>query len=206
MLTSRFFTKDDEKVNKVIFPIPKTWWSRFYEYAWAMKFCNKEDIALDAACGIEHPFKLYLSQNCKEVYAIDIDKRITSRNKINKRMRKKLGIIDANIYKYRLNLMHGDITSIPLPDKKFNKIFCISALEHLLDAGKIKALKEFHRILKDEGMLILTLDYPTTDFEIMKQFVEDSGFSFAGGINKSIPANAITGLGLNCFRMVLVKG
>lgn len=160
---------------------------------------------MDAACGIEHPFKFYLSQNCKEVHAIDIDKRITSPNKINKRIRKKLGIIDANIEKYRLNLLHCDITNMPFPDKKFNKIFCISALEHMNDDDKVKALKEFYRTLKNNGMLILTLDYPTTNFEVMERLTKDVGFLFAGNAHRLLPGNAIMGFGLNCFRMTLLK-
>lgn len=38
VLTTRFFNKDDARVEKIIFPLPSYWWSRFYEYAWAAEF------------------------------------------------------------------------------------------------------------------------------------------------------------------------
>lgn len=170
-----------------------------------MQFCDKNDVVLDAACGIEHPFKFYLAHRCREAHAVDVDKRVTSLMKIRRRMQKKLGVFNVDITGFKLSLQCCDIIEMPFPDKKFDKIFCISVLEHLSDVDKIKALYEFSRVIKDDGKLILTLDYPTTNFEKMERFVKDAGFNFVGDVNKSIPNNAITGLGLHCFRMVLSK-
>lgn len=61
-----FFTTGDCHTKKFVFDLPEAWWSRHYEYEWAKQFCAGEDIALDAACGICHPFKFYLADNCKE--------------------------------------------------------------------------------------------------------------------------------------------
>ena len=51
----------------------------------------------------------------------------------------------------------SDITAIPEPDDSFDVILCSEVLEHLPDP--IAALKEFSRLLKPQGMLILTAPF-----------------------------------------------
>lgn len=48
----------------------------------------------------------------------------------------------------------SDITKIPLPEKSFDAIMCIEVFEHIPEPTK--ALKEFARILRTDGTLILT--------------------------------------------------
>lgn len=50
-----------------------------------------------------------------------------------------------------------DITAIPEPDAAFDVILCSEVLEHLPDP--IKAIKEFMRLLKPNGKLILTAPF-----------------------------------------------
>jgi len=67
-------------------------------------------------------------------------------------------------------------------------------------------LKEFGRVLKNNGMVILTLDYPTIAMITIKDFAEYAGFKLAGEIVPALPNNAIHWNNqLYCFRMVLVK-
>jgi len=51
----------------------------------------------------------------------------------------------------------SDITSIPEPDASFDAIMCIEVFEHLPEP--ILAIKEFNRLLKPEGHLILTAPF-----------------------------------------------
>jgi hypothetical protein len=51
-LRSRFVTTGDPKITRLIYDLPETWWSRFYEYAWAAEFVRETDIVLDVACGM----------------------------------------------------------------------------------------------------------------------------------------------------------
>ena len=51
----------------------------------------------------------------------------------------------------------SDITSIPEPDSSFDSIMCIEVLEHLPDP--IQAIKEFSRLIKPKGHLILTAPF-----------------------------------------------
>ncbi len=49
--------------------------------------------------------------------------------------------------------MAGDAHALPLPDNDFDKVIALALLPHLTD--KDRALKEFHRVLKPGGLLII---------------------------------------------------
>ena len=51
----------------------------------------------------------------------------------------------------------SDIIDIPLPDKSFDAIMCVEVFEHI--AEPVKAVKQFERILKPGGVLILTAPF-----------------------------------------------
>ena len=51
----------------------------------------------------------------------------------------------------------SDITSIPEPDASFDAVMCIEVFEHIPEP--VKAVKEFSRLLKPGGILILTAPF-----------------------------------------------
>ncbi len=51
----------------------------------------------------------------------------------------------------------SDITRIPEPNSSFDAILCSEVFEHI--PKPIEALKEFHRLLKTDGILILTAPF-----------------------------------------------
>jgi SAM-dependent methyltransferase len=51
----------------------------------------------------------------------------------------------------------SDICNIPKPDNSFDAILCSEVLEHL--PNPVSAIKEFHRLLKVDGRLILTAPF-----------------------------------------------
>jgi len=123
--------------------IPLEWWSRFYEYEWAKQFVVKNQNVLDAGCGIEHPFKYYLADmNCK-VTAVDKDEAI-----------KDLKYKNTTFIQTELKKLSSE-----LPVNSFDTIFCISVLEHTKNGLK-SILDGFNAILKDNGKIIITFDYP----------------------------------------------
>lgn len=186
---NKYFTTNDEFINRLDdFILPPEWWSRPFEYNWCSNFLEKNDTILDAACGIEHPFKFYAANRCKKVYAIDIDKDIE-------------GI--TNTHK-NLVLSSQDISATNFDDNTFDKIFCISVLEHVDNPEEI--LKEFHRVLKPKGLLILTCDYPLITPENLGIFADRNGFISTEEFNYNLKdKNILKGLynGLRCFRMLL---
>jgi len=73
----------------------------------------------------------------------------------------------------RLDIV-SDITSIPEPDLSFDAIMCIEVLEHLPDP--VQAIKEFSRLIRPKGHLILTAPFCSlTHF---------SPYHFSSGFNK----------------------
>jgi len=230
-ITSRFFTTEDEKSETFFFKLNPSWWSRFYEYPWAANFASKNDTCLDAACGINHPFKFYLADNCLDVYALDLDDRILNRSEIKKDIinafgEKELEKINNNKYFESIKYLKSPLTKIPCTAKKFDKIYCLSVLEHINDwNGKLaplnrfpitknlkpdsfyKTLTEFNRVLKDDGLIILTFDYPNINLDYFKKIIKKCSLKFADENNFNLPNNAIynSTKKLYCFRAVLKK-
>ena len=210
-----------------MYKLPVTWWSRPYEYEWCKNFINKNDIVLDAASGITHPLRFYLADNCREVFACDLNKDITT--DISKLQLPK----DILVSKYtKIRTTCCSITKTPYRDNMFDTIFCISTLEHMeeylikiirhlrlnryfreiIKRNKykliLKALLEFQRILKPKGLLILTFDYPDIDLIYLLNILKKTKLSLLGDI-KSLypPTNALKNnkLNLYCFRMAVYK-
>ncbi|GGI45227.1 SAM-dependent methyltransferase [Paenibacillus marchantiophytorum] len=211
-LQSRFILASDPSVQELVYPLPETWWSRPYEYAWCTSFMNEHDIALDAACGVPHPFKFALGQRCQEAYACDWDARIHSEQSILDAVRTEINeeaveLIKAIDYK-RTRFTQSSITHLPYADDFFDKIYCISVVEHMDLTDMRLALKEFRRTLKADGYLLLTLDFPTIDLTMFRTLVQETGLAFAYDAQFELPADAlyndIWGR-LYCFRAVLKR-
>ncbi|MDR6554655.1 class I SAM-dependent methyltransferase [Paenibacillus qinlingensis] len=212
LLDSRFITNSDPSVPHFIYPLPTTWWSRPYEYAWCSSFANPTDTVLDAACGISHPFKFYLARHCRDTYACDLDPAIATFDSILNEIKTDIGEDAAEqiAAEFRINhsFIQASITSLPYEENKFDTIFCISVLEHLHPTDAIAALLEFNRTLKDNGRLVLTLDYPTVNLRYFQELVDTTGFEFCGSVDYEQPTDALnTDLwgGLYCFRALLQK-
>ena len=229
-LQSRFFSIDDQSTKSFIFDLPKSWWSRFYEYEWAKNFCRDDDVVLDAACGICHPLKFYLLDHCKEVHACDMDERILDKEYILLEIKEVFGeSASDNLprrYLENINYKRTIINHLPYEDKKFNKIYCISVLEHLEDKANQNpailgileirevfktdiyySLKEFKRTLRNDGMIVLTFDFPSINLQYLKYIVEDLSLEFAADVSFNIPQNALYSKEQNlfCYRAVLKK-
>lgn len=206
---SRFIKKSDPQIDSLIFKLKSTWWSRFYEYAWAASFAEPGATVLDAACGISHPLKFFLADKCANVYACDIDERILYSDSIIQEIVNDLGHEVAHSihpgYFERIHFKQANLTQLPYSDSMFDTIFCISVLEHLNLPSLQSALMEFHRTLKKEGLIILTFDYPTIDLTLFQKVVQQQGLLFYGSVDLTHPADAISAYGLNCFRAVLAK-
>ena len=67
----------------------------------------------------------------------------------------------------------SDILSIPLPDKSVDAIMCTEVLEHIPDP--LGAIKEFGRLLKPEGYLLITAPFASLTHFAPYHFA--SGFS-----------------------------
>lgn len=226
---SRFFTYADKKNIEFVFKLNSAWWSRFYEYEWCKNFVESNDIVLDAACGVCHPLKFYLSDHCMEVHACDIDKRILSKEEIINDIQEAFGIESLNLIKEKwfnkIKFEHTSLTGLPYKDKMFNKIFCVSVLEHLNDYNNenydgnvtnlelsrecqiYESLKEFKRVLKDDGIIVLTFDYPRINLKYLDEIVKILGLEYLDKVCFDLTDDCLYSekYNLYCFRVVLKK-
>jgi len=66
------------------------------------------------------------------------------------------GMLEIGRHKHydgNVTFVLGDAHALPLPDKDFDKVIALALLPHLDD--KAGALREFHRVLKPGGLLII---------------------------------------------------
>lgn len=190
-MDNRFFVFEDEQIRQMDdFTIPNEWWSRPFEYAFATKFLNENDVICDAGCGIEHPFKFYASSRVKEVTAIDIDSRLLEFKSVE-------GLKFANV----------DLKDIGKRYKGyFDKLFCISVLEH--DIPNLEEnLKSFEMAIKGSGLIILTMDYPLIKPETVLNMLDNINLQVVGEIDYREPERMLRGYysNLSCFSMILEK-
>lgn len=118
--------------------------SKRWEYPWSVQEADltETQTVLDLGCG-DSVFPLYLSKNCGEVTAADWNapralKASASEN---------------------LHFVSADMSSLPFLSESFDKVFCISAIEHLRRDQIAATLREIHRVLRIGGDCLLTTDY-----------------------------------------------
>lgn len=201
-LHNGFFKRDDVRSEVVAgLKLPEQWWSRPYEYAWALQFARPADIVADMGTGwMYRPFKDALADICGFVYAIDADERLLSQT-----VKENMCFLIANMTE-----------RVPLDDNSLDKIFCISVLEDL-DAMVNGALREFARLLRPKGSIVTTFDvqydmskplgrYPGVNFEKLLGAMDDNGLMFDGDVVMD-KQNAVyhEEFNLCCFHAVMVK-
>ncbi|MDR0928510.1 MAG: class I SAM-dependent methyltransferase [Oscillospiraceae bacterium] len=213
---ARFFTTDDPRIEEMIYPLPATWWSRGYEYAWCARFVQPGEVILDAASGVLHPFKFWCAAQGATVHACDINPDILKPvRQLNP------GVIlqtelPADAIETLARLEGGirnscrSVDDLAQPDAFFDKIFCISVLEHLPAEGAgsmAGAMRAFHRVLKPGGLLLLTFDVPLIRPADFRHAAVDAGFTFCGAFDDTMPENAVhsAAWGLRCFRAACTR-
>ena len=190
-LTSRYAVKSDCRDKLEEYYIPDEWWSRKAEYPWAAQFVKPRDWVADMACGVHHFFKHYLAQHSECVYAVDNDPEL---NKLPTTM--------------KLMPIVSDLWHVPaIADSSLDIVYCISVLEHLIPDGRLMSLKEMHRVLKPNGLVVCTFDVPIVTPEEFGATATKSGLIWAGPLDMTCPADALYSgaYKLNVFMAVLRK-
>ena len=201
-MNNGFFKQSDPHIKELAgYQLPSDWWSRPWEYAWAMNYAEAGLVVADMGCGwMYRPFKDALAQVCKFVYAVDADKRLHQQEQAD-----------------NMSFVIGDITkNIPaIPSGQLDRVFCISVLEDLGDMAA-PALREFARCIKPDGKIILTFDepyleaptpvYPGLPLDKFEQAVEDAGLSYDSEVDYSkFDLVNHQDWNLCCFHCVLTK-
>ncbi len=123
-------------------------WSRQFEYPWALHNAEleKHQRVLDVGSNVCVP-KYYMAKRVSSVVCIDNDQAsMTKATEISK------GFGFENIVHFC-----EDVRSMPFLDDMFDRVFCLSMLEHIPE-GREQALDEMIRVLKPGRPLLLTMD------------------------------------------------
>ncbi|GEM_PF-1986414 len=129
-------------------------WSRQYEYPYVFynvsSFIRNSKIPhckiLDAGSGVTF-FPYYIKESFQNTAVVCCDQEV-----INKDIFKDIN----DNFQNKISFNIEDLRETNYHDCSFDIIYCISVLEHTEDYEKI--IKEFKRILKPSGKLILTFD------------------------------------------------
>jgi ubiquinone/menaquinone biosynthesis C-methylase UbiE len=161
ILTKELLEIDKNFGIKLVGGIPSSLhWSRRYEYPYTIINSNlpeksqKKIRILDCGAGIG-PLQFYFANKGYKYYSLDQNLWALSRVaqfKSDKKIK--------NLY-----AIYGNILDLPFPNNYFHRVFCISTLEHIVEplTKNIEIIlkgfaNELLRVLKPEGLLILTFD------------------------------------------------
>ena len=150
--SNHFLKNNIDLMNEKWISDPLHQWSRQYEYPFVLtkmeEFKSKTEKLkiLDAGSGLTFfPYFLAKKFAKSSITCCDYDSKLTER------FRK---IKDSNLS--RISFDMTDLHKLPYEDNFFDIIYCISVLEHTENYEDI--LKEFKRILKLNGLLVISFD------------------------------------------------
>lgn len=188
---------------------PALYGPRMWEYPFAITSAELERgmTCADIGCGTS-PFTALLAEmtGSENVTGVDPDYLPDDLEETHS----MFGVRQSFIDKIGFNFVRSSMDDINAPDESFDRVFCISVLEHISDEGIWhKGVKEMVRILKPGGRLILTVDLGinlplTHPLEIIKV----SGLHPLGGVFLDWPTQRFVNLEdepMDVFGIVLQK-
>ncbi|MCJ7667744.1 MAG: methyltransferase domain-containing protein [Anaerolineae bacterium] len=118
---------------------------------------NSKPVVLDVGSSWA-PFPLYLCAKGAQVFLSDLAEDKVRRQK---GYSKRVGL-EEKWDKGLASVVIQDARALALGDDLFDYVLCISTIEHILANGDIEAVKEFARVLRPGGRLILSVPYGQT--------------------------------------------
>lgn len=124
-------------------------WSRQVEWPWAIRAGElaPEHRVLEVGGGWS-VLKYAVANRCKHLYSLEVNTEFIARTQSS---------IDKLGLAHKITQVPGDARKLPFMDDTFDRVFCISVLEHIEENREL-ALSEMIRVLKPGGALLLTMD------------------------------------------------
>jgi len=123
--------------------------SRYIEYSKAVEFLLSEakldNVILELGCGYSI-LPSFWQKKGMEIIILDLN-----RKSLKWQIKKNKKIINK-----APNAILADMRYIPLKERSISKISCISAIEHIPGNGDIKTALEIERILKKDGVCVIS--------------------------------------------------
>ena len=120
--------------------VREIWYEHFHRYALVARWC-KDKRTLDAACGEGYGSAL-LADSASSVEGVDISEKTIEH------ARQRYGHVQG------VGFHVADCTALPFGDNEFDRVVSFETLEHLAEHDQL--LAEFRRVLKPDGVLILS--------------------------------------------------
>ena len=100
---------------------------------------------------------------------------------------------DPNKQGYPVKLFEEGLDEMHFEDEYFDKVYCISVIEHLPEEIAFKGMREMARVLKKGGRLVVTLDdnNPSTNPKLVGQYeslIKASGLKLYGSSDFTKPS------------------
>ena len=178
-----FFNVFDHMTRRVGgIEIPDDWWSRPYEYAFALDHLRSAKRVADMGVGwMGRPLATELASRCNKVYGVDIDRRVLDLPEV------------ANLEYVAANFADE---LLPIPAHSLDVVYCISVLEDLPTDAQERAFWEWRRLLDEGGRVVFTCDvvydpsnplgkYPGADLCGLLWALHSAGFRLDGEVDMS---------------------
>lgn len=173
-------------------------WSRRWEYPWAVLSADLQPgmRVLDAGSG-GSPFPVYLAMSGSECYAAD---PTLDQGQPKKSWRRRLlsslriAVVDSLPPAARppVEYTPDRIQELSFPDEFFDRVFCLSVMEHIPRSDWPVCMKQLARVVRPEGRLILSLDMSTPDANarIYQRLIEACPLDLMGTVDYPVPIPA----------------
>lgn len=125
---------------------------------------SQNDVFLDVGCAWGYLEKKLIDTGMKNVYGIDVGE--VAIKKANK---------DVNGAHFTL----GSATKLPFKDEVFDKVSLFDVIEHIQVGGNMTAISEANRVLKKEGILVVSV--PNKGFLNICQYTDIEYLSYGHG-------------------------
>ncbi len=184
-------------------------WSRAWEYPWAIEAAmlkNRSRI-LDVGGG-GSPFADYLVGSGHDCYVIDpslrqgVDLYFDKNKSIYRNLRSFVYRTTLNLLK--INAVEGSYSNyknvsvkyavqsaqcMAFPENYFDRVFCLSVMEHIPQRDWKKCIQEFERVLKPGGRLIITLDMNINEANnrLYSKLIDYCKLKLVGNPNYEVP-------------------
>lgn len=179
MAVNGYFKMTDPHADQIGgYRIDSDWWSRKYEYPWAIQYAVRDGFMADMGCGWwPRPFKMALA-DIGMVYAVDVHKKVLEMPEL-----------------FTLKHIHADFTKPIRNLRNMDVVFCISVLEDLSDCVA-DALSTFRDVVREGGKIVVTFDVPFDDDKPTPKYpglslnkfgeaVDKAGLQFVGDCDDS---------------------
>jgi len=190
-LNAAYRLGDHASINRARYPwtaglmsSPELYGARLWEYPYAATIAGLAPrmMCADVGCG-ESAFTIYLRESAGcEVIGYDPD--LGSPGAMD------FGVSQDFLRRTGLRIEQGSIDHIPAEDGTFDRVFCLSVIEHIPSAAvRARGMREIARVLKSEGVAVLTVDTNMkTRLVDPLELIWESGLVPAGTLDIRMPA------------------